>query len=371
MPSGAGPPMTLRICLTPRRGEHLTISEETRELGDFPGYRAGSVPQYADYHQDVGHLDEVELIWGRRWGAQGIGRLREVAMSPPTEVEVLPLYEEDPAFFAFSGELPDLELMREQHAGLAETYRSLGIEVREFIYPETPRSAYGVMKRAVSAAAGFVVPGGAILPREAAPYWRGRSRYVAGFLNSIGCPILLSVHGVGVCEIGAFTRMADDFIIGMLSTDSNQEGIDQVRPVLERAGYRLWVARSPGPLYHYHPEVPGWMHCDMWIAPLDERLALIYPPWCDFETIRYLRSIGYRLIEAPRAEQERSWPVNMITVEPKLVVMPTGAPETRALLEAEGIETIEVPYDEVMKYGGGIRCTTMQLIRDPGPRVFD
>ena len=343
----------------------------TTGLEEFPGYRRGSVPQYADYHAEVDFLDEVELIWGRRWGAQGIGRLREVAMSPPTEVETLPLYDEDQAFFVYGGALPDLGAMQEQHAGLMETYRSLGIEVREFVYPETPRSAYGVMKRAVSAAAGFVVNGGAILPREAAPYWRGRSRYVSAYLGSIGCPILLTVHGRGVCEVGAFTRMADDFIVGMLSTDVNQEGIDQVRPVLERAGYRLWVARSPGPLYDYHPEVPGWMHSDMWIAPLDARLAIIYPPWCDYETIRHLLSIGYRLIEVPREEQERSWPLNMITIEPRKVVMIEGAPRTRALLEEEGVEVVEVPYEQVQLYGGGIRCTTMQLLRDPGPRVFE
>ena len=63
--------------------------------------------------------------------------------------------------------------------------------------------------------------------------------------------------------------------------------------------------------------------------------------------------------------------MNMITIEPRLVVMHAGAPKTRQLLEAEGVEAVEVPYDEVMKYGGGIRCTTMQLLRDPGPRVFD
>jgi N-dimethylarginine dimethylaminohydrolase len=144
-----------------------------------------------------------------------------------------------------------------------------------------------------------------------------------------------------------------------------------VRPILEAAGYRIWVASSPGPLYDFHPEVPGWMHADMWIAPLDQDLALVYPPWCDFETIRYLQSIGYRLIEAPRVEQETVTPVNLITIEPRKVVMPAGAPRTRTLLEAEGVETIEVEYTEVIKYGGGIRCTTMQLVRDPGPEVFD
>jgi N-dimethylarginine dimethylaminohydrolase len=156
----------------------------------------------------------------------------------------------------------------------------------------------------------------------------------------------------------------------MLSTDCNREGLEQVRPILERAGYRVWVAHSPGPLYRYHPEVPGWMHSDMWIAPLDRDLALIYPPWCDFETIRYLRSIGYRLVEAPREEQEAVCPTNLITVEPRKVVMTTGAPQTRKLLEQEDVQCIEVDYEEVIRYGGSIRCTTMQLIRDPGPRVF-
>lgn len=349
----------------------MTVGEEGGGgLSGYPGYRPGSPPQYLEYHEQVGFLDELETIWGERWGAQGIGRLRKVAMSPPTEVETLPEYDEDPAFFNYGGALPKLEVMREQHAGLIATYRSLGIDVRLFEYPELPRSPYGPLKRAVSAAAGFVINGGAIIAREAAPYWRGRSRYVSQYLQSIGCPILYTVHGHGVCEGGAFTRLADDLIVAMLSSDCNLDGLQQVRPVLERAGYRVLVARSPGPLHQFHPEIPGWMHADMWVAPLDVRLALVYPPWCDFETLRSLHKLGYRLIEADREEQERLAPANLITIEPRLVVMTAGAPRTRALLEAESVEVIEVPYDEVIKYGGGIRCTTMQLVRDAGPRVF-
>jgi N-dimethylarginine dimethylaminohydrolase len=340
------------------------------DFESIPGFRTGSPPQYLPYHEDVDFLDEIESVWGQRWGAQGIGRLRQVAMSPPGEVEVLPEYDQERAFFLYGGDLPELGLMREQHAGLMEAYRALGVDVRIFEYPESPRSAYGPLKRAVSAAAGFVINGGAIVAREGAPYWRGRSRYVSQYLQSINCPILLTVHGKGVCEGGAFTRMADDFIIAMLSQDCNQEGLDQVRPVLERAGYHVWVGRSPGPLHHYHPEIFGWMHADMWVAPLDARLALVYPPWCDFETLRYLHSIGYTLLEADRAEMESVAPANLITIEPGLVLMSTGAPRTKALLGQHGIDVIEVPYDEVIKYGGGVRCTTMQLQRDPGPTVF-
>ena len=60
------------------------------DFESIPGYRKGSPPQYLSYHDDVDFLDEIEAVWGQKWGAQGIGRLRQVAMSPPTGVEVLP-----------------------------------------------------------------------------------------------------------------------------------------------------------------------------------------------------------------------------------------------------------------------------------------
>lgn len=356
----------------PAAVRRLPVAEQDREaLQNFPFYDEGKVPQYHKYHAEISYLDELELIWGKRWGAQGIGKLREVAMIKPTETEVKKLYEQDSSFFVFNGITPDLELMQEQHLNLAKTYEGLGIKVHYVSWAEDPpRSAYGPLKRSISAAAGFVINGGAVIPREATPYWRGRSRYVAKFLMDIDCPILLTVHGNGVCEIGASTRMSDDFIILMMSTDCNREGADQVIPVLHGAGYQeVHVAHSPGPLYDYHDEVPGWMHSDMWITPLDSRLALIYPPWCDYGTIRRLHEIGYELIECPREEIDL-YPTNAITVEPRKVIMNGSATKTRDLLEAAGVEVIGVPYDEVHKYGGGIRCNTMQLIRDPGPCTF-
>ena len=166
--------------------------------------------------------------------------------------------------------------------------------------------------------------------------------------------------------------MTDDFIVGMLSTDCNQDGLDQVMPVFERSGYKkIWVARSPGPLNYFYDDVPGWMHADMWIAPVDARLALIYPPWCDYETIRELLSLDYKLIEVPKEEQLRAYACNALALAPHHLLMAEGAPNTVKALKKEGVEVIEIPYDEVMKYGGGISCTTGRLIRDPGPRLFD
>ncbi|MFP3928335.1 MAG: hypothetical protein ACLFUP_05465, partial [Desulfobacteraceae bacterium] len=148
------------------------------KLEDFPVYEPQKPPRWYRYHREVGFLDELEKIWGKRWGAQGIGRLREVAVVRPTEVEVLPLYEEDPDYFLMHTGKPNLEIMQEQHDGLVELYRREGIEVHYMDLPPEPRGPYGPLKRSISAAAGFVINGGAIIPREATPYWRGRSRYV-------------------------------------------------------------------------------------------------------------------------------------------------------------------------------------------------
>ena len=50
--------------------------------------------------------------------------------------------------------------------------------------------------------------------------------------------------------------------------------------------------------------------------------------------------------------------------------MNATAQKTKRILEKYDVEVITVEYDEVHKYGGGIRCNTMQLIRDPGPTTF-
>jgi N-dimethylarginine dimethylaminohydrolase len=336
----------------------------------FPFYEKGKPPRYYEYHSQVDFLDELEIIWGKRWGAQGIGRLKEVAVIRPTELEVDPIFQKDPPFFNFNGTTPDLARMQEQHDGMAATYKENGVKVNYLTYPEPPRSAYGVMKRTISAAAGFVIRGGAIIPREATPYWRGRAKYVTRFLVQMGCPVLYTVHGKGVCEVGAFTRMADDFIIASLSTDCNLEGFQQVRPILERSGYKIvHLAHSPGPLNNFYEEQIGWMHSDMWIGAIDIDLALVYPPFCDYETIRRLKELKYTLLEVPRDEQIRLFPCNFVTLSPRKIMLIAGANQTSSMLRREGVDIIEVPYDEVLKYGGGLRCTTMQLVRDDGPRV--
>jgi hypothetical protein len=214
-------------------------------------------------------------------------------MVKPTEAEVLQLYEQDSAFFVFNGITPKLDLMREQHHSLVRLYEQLGIKVHEVRWADDPpRSAYGPMKRGISAAAGFVINGGAIIPREATPYWPAAACGTGA--DGALCPILYTVHG-RAC--GSAPRCARRRFIVRCSRPTATVRCQQVI-LLQRSGYkRVLLSASPAAL-RLHEEVPGWMHADMSHAPRCEACADL-SAWCDYQTIRDLQRSA-TLIEAPR-----------------------------------------------------------------------
>ena len=54
-----------------------------------------------------------------------------------------------------------------------------------------------------------------------------------------------------------------------------------------------------------------------------------------------------------------------LCLRPGRVLMAEGSPRTGERLEAAGVEVATVPYDEIHKNGGGVHCSTMELIREP------
>ena len=60
---------------TRKNSSHDASAEkaDASTLLSFPFYEEGKVPQYHKYHANVSYLDELELIWGKRWGATNSG----------------------------------------------------------------------------------------------------------------------------------------------------------------------------------------------------------------------------------------------------------------------------------------------------------
>jgi arginine deiminase len=58
------------------------------------------------------------------------------------------------------------------------------------------------------------------------------------------------------------------------------------------------------------------------------------------------------------AESQGGMALNIVPLRPRAVVTPAGNVKTRAVLEAHGVEVIEVEVSELMKGGGSCHCMT-------------
>lgn len=378
-----------------RRSQEFTLTEydawQERQRGrnwtlnDVPFYKGkgNSLEQNPfDWH-NYDYLNYYDQVYGRKCGSAGIGRLREAAVtavSADDDYANHPYMKEDPDYIVRDGLLTerkfDVGKLRDQQYAYAAALEQCGVKVYWLDYPEKPMAAYGPMTNQHSASELTILPGGSIIPKKGyalAPLSGfGRTEYLArwAFWN-LSIPVLLTITGKGVWIQGIF--LADDVYVHAMSVETNEEGMQQFLPVLHRqCGDNVRVQRiyTPGAGYFDHKAGIS-AHTDMIIAAVDVDKVVAYPAGLDVDTCNFLWSNGWKIIEAPVEEQVNACACNLVTVEPGLVIMHRGAKETIKAVRKAGVEVIEVDYDEYNRFGGGIHCATMQILRDPGPRKFD
>ncbi|MGE0678527.1 dimethylarginine dimethylaminohydrolase family protein [Pseudolabrys sp.] len=304
-------------------------------------------------------MDELPKIWGKRWGAQSeIGHLRSVMVSRPSDNEASPEVRDDPHFFATQGSFPNLELMRRQHKELVKVLVDFGSEVVYFDPPAETIGPYGRLRMLWAPASAFVINGGAIIPRYGlAPWRRGFEALLARKLGELGCPILCTIHGDGVFELGGNCQWLDPrhLVIGVGKT-TNMEGVRQVWSVFKDSGVEdIHLTTFKNVI---HLDMAFGMASD-WVAVVDPRC--LEPPF-----LAYLRRKGIELVEVDPAEADNS-ACNTLVLKPGVVVLPAGNPKTAKALRERNIEVIEIDMSEFVKTGGGPHCATAGLVRDPGP----
>jgi N-dimethylarginine dimethylaminohydrolase len=339
----------------------------------MPGYRPGRPAERLD---DVTFDDELELIWGRRWGAPSMmGKLRSVLVRRPREIDVNPellraKYFGVPGLGGMPGwslantdeDFPsDLDLMRQQHDEYCHTLERNGVEV---VYiediPDVVEGPYTRLRGALATEA-VVIRGGAIIPRMAVGWKRGLEVWCTKVLAKLGVPILYTVHGSGIFE-GRVDYIDPKTVLLGLGHRSNREGIRQVEPILRMSGVQeITVVEMPADVL---------THLCMVFTVVAHRLAIVYPPALPYELLRDLEKRGMGFIEVPK-DEAGFYPSNAIALAPGKLVMQAGAPKTVAALRGAGVEVIEVDMSEIMKRGAGPTCITMSLIRDDGPYLDD
>jgi len=175
--------------MSEKNEKEYTIAGRKFKMSDFPDYVGGMPPDPAVIH-DIDYLDEIEKIWGRKWGDQGIGQLKEVALVMATDHENHEIFldKRNQEYFMMTYGEADLPALRGQQEDYARTLEEEGVKVR-FMEYEDPWGAYGPLRKMfVGALLGTVLRNGVILRRYGqGAYLRGLNRHTQKFFTDIGC----------------------------------------------------------------------------------------------------------------------------------------------------------------------------------------
>lgn len=320
---------------------------------------------------EIDFYSEVENIWGKKWGAEGIGRLREVLVSRPTENETREEYAKEWQFYYSSANgNASLAKLQDQFDSYYNILKENGVRVN-YIEPPIPAiGPYGYLKNMVTlAGAGLVMKGGAIIHRMGLGSWqRGREVIWAKTLAALQVPIYLTIHGRGVGEPGAGRWLDSKTFVFNESVVANEEGLAQIQFILNNLGINFVITHSPGWINTIQNGNIGTSHADMFLAVPDIGVAILYPDLVNYAFVRYLQKRKFEIIEVP-PEEYWSLAVNAVTLEPGKVVMNSGSKKTIRALAKLGIDVIEMDFSESHKFAiAGLHCATLELIRDqPGP----
>lgn len=348
--------------------------DEMKVLRSLPWFESGKPTKNWMLHE-IGFYDEVDKIWGTKWGAEGIGRLREVLVSRPTENEIRDEYSKEWQYYYSSAQgNANLERLQKQ---FDEYYRILnqnGVRVNYIEAPVPAIGVYGYLKNLVTlAGGGLVVRGGAIIHRMGLGSWqRGREVIWSKALTALQVPTYLTIHGKGVGEPGAGRWLDSKTFVFNESVVANEAGLEQIRFILNGLGIEMITTHSPGWINTIAKGNLGTSHADMFLMVPDIGVCVLAPHLVNYAFVRYLQQKKFKIIEVP-IEEYWDLAVNAVTLEPGKVIMNQGSKTTVKALRREGIEVIEVDFSESHKFAiAGLHCATLELVRDqPGPLLSD
>ncbi len=333
----------------------MTEIDSTLELSDGKYHRLlgpEALPAFSD-------TAELEATWGRRWGAADeIGRLRSVLMRRPSQglaniredaynEELGALVDPDRRWYWTGREAPDLDVVNAQYDNVVATLKANDVEV--FFAPELPET---FTKSIYTRDPLVTIPGGAIIGRLGPRMRRGEEQSIAATVAAAGMPILGMITGTGLVEGGSFVKVRRDTAFLGTSVRVNPEGFRQLARILEEHGITLKQVTLPGYL----------IHLDLCSVMLDDDLALVNPRLAPYDYMSQLWDMGIETVEVDPREE---WACNMLALDRRKVIMPGHLPRTAEILaDRHSVEVIPVTYREVLKNGGSVHCSTMELQRD-------
>jgi arginine deiminase len=301
------------------------------------------------------------------YGIERFGRLRKALLNRPEKAIKL-VTEDNREFFLFDA-VPDVDRYLEEHRRYEELLISLGVEVRLLsnhivknvdLMDRLPNLAYLHDIAVVSSH-------GAVLSNMSSMGRRHEEIVVREALEDIGIPVLYEVMEGEAFEGCLLLSPRMVFV-----ADTERHG----RRAIERfisfiLGYFEEV------IYAIIPQERRYMHPDMVLNRMTERLYVYHPP-AFLKTFRitkdkreeidikaFMNGRGIDMIALTDREQQQ-WGTSFVPLEPGVIINYDISlePKTVNLLEGEGIRFIHFHPDALLAGGGSLRCLTMRLLRE-------
>ena len=188
--------------------------------------------------------------------------------------------------------------------------------------------------------AALCLSGVAVILRPGAVSRFGEAAAIAPHLGQVFNQVI-GLKGKGYIEGGDILLTDREALIG-LSERTDLDGVQSIEPILTRFGYTVRIVDTPEGVLHFKS---------------DSSLL-------DSETIFSTKALaagncfeGYRVILTPDGEEESA---NLIRVN-DYVIMRTGFPKAKAILEREGYVVLTVDTAEAAKVDGGLSCMSLRF----------
>jgi arginine deiminase len=241
----------------------------------------------------------------------------------------------------------DPALAASQHAALDEAYEAAGVRCHH-LEPD-PSLPYQVFTRDSST----MGPNGTVITQPAQWWRRGEYAPAVRFHQEAGIPIRGMITAGSLEGGDVMIVEPGSVLIGCGETRTQEVAARQLAGWFEQDG---WEARV-------QPFPERYVHIDVLVAVLGEKLAAVCTEVLPSAALEWLRGKGFDLIDVS-AEQAFTLGVNAISLGEERILSAAGAVELNAQLRARGLSVIELDLSMFTLGGGGPHCLSQALRRE-------
>jgi N-dimethylarginine dimethylaminohydrolase len=284
---------------------------------------------------------------GPPWGVDSEhGRLLDVLVCAPDNFRWLPTSAISRATLD-AGHRFDPDLARRQHDEMVAAYEDAGVRVHR-LEPD-PALAYQVFARDSSA----MTPGGAVITQLHQWWRRGEYAAVLRFYQQAEIPIRGMITAAALEGGDVMILEPGRAVIGVGETRTQDPAARQLAGWLGDEGWEVRVEPIP----------ERFVHIDVLLVVLGERLVAACPDALSAGFVGWLRDCGFELIEVS-ADDAFHLGANAMSLGDDRVLSAAASDGLNQALRARGLTVYEPDLSMFTLGGGGAHCLAQALRRE-------